>query len=63
MVDANEGDKFITVKELIEMLNKVDPNLSVYVEGCDCEGHAKDVIPWIGGIMITRIHGNKDGWS
>lgn len=51
----------MTVKELIEKLNKFDGDLPVHIEGCDCIGDSVDVETYttvIGGekenILITR---------
>jgi hypothetical protein len=44
----------LKVKELIEKLKKVNPELPVYVEGCDCIGESEDVKIWVKGALITR---------
>lgn len=46
----------LTVKELIELLSKEDPDAVVSVEGCDCVGSAKGVQkePYGDEVCITR---------
>lgn len=57
----SEKEKPMTVGELIEALKKVDPNLPVWHEGCDCHGAARSVEvdaatehDPLGSVMITR---------
>jgi hypothetical protein len=44
MADAKKVPR--TVGELIEQLSKLDPNLFVETEGCDCVG------PWSGDVSV-----------
>lgn len=50
--------KTLTVAGLIEVLQRFDPNLPVYTEGCDCMGEAADAeIAHAGDepyVIITR---------
>ena len=39
----HETPKQLTVAELIEKLQKHNPNALVMIEGCDCDGAAADV--------------------
>jgi len=42
----------LTVKELIEQLSKLDQDLPVWLEGCDCLGRAGSVTVEDGSVLI-----------
>lgn len=42
---AEEDSRKMRVGTLIEELKKLDPNLPVSMEGCDCDG-------WLGGVTV-----------
>jgi hypothetical protein len=50
----------MTVAKLIEFLRDKDPNLPVYLEGCDCEGawdgKGKETVayPDLSVLLLTR---------
>lgn len=46
--------KQMTVKELIEALQKFNVDLRVNTEGCDCVGQAYAVVEKDGEVLITR---------
>jgi len=46
--------KCLKVKDLIRKLQSVNPELQVFVEGCDCTGEASDIELWSKGLIITR---------
>lgn len=56
----------LTVRELIEALQKCDPDAEVLTEGCDCEGEAKSVTTYPyaeNTIQIGRWYAGSDDLS
>ena len=53
MIKSSQGDT-MTVGELIEALSKLDKNLPVTTEGCDCFGAAVKVSVIDNEVLIER---------
>jgi hypothetical protein len=49
-----EQPKCLKVKDLIKKLQSMNPELQVFVEGCDCIGEAENIEVWLKGLLITR---------
>ena len=49
-----EQPKCLKVKDLIKKLQSVNPELQVFVEGCDCIGEASSIEVWRKGLLINR---------
>lgn len=44
----------LTVRELIEALKDVDPDMPIETQGCDCDGHSCGVVIEKKRVYITR---------
>lgn len=56
---TEDAEKILTVAELIAELQKCDPALPVWHEGCDCMGSASKVsLTTMGGEPIVLIERN-----
>jgi hypothetical protein len=47
-------DRQITVKELIEFLQRFGPDALVNVEGCDCVGECNGVYAYNNQVTLSR---------